>query len=127
MRKRGVVGVTVAWLLTVAAVSALTWSVISVAGSRVGRGATAAPATAPGTPQPSQQAQSWHGPGGRVMARCSGNSITLGSAVPDVGYSVDVKARGPQRLRLDFEPTEEGEEVRLTATCLNGVPRFSRD
>lgn len=119
------------WVATVAAASGLTWGVISGAGARVGQ-PVAVPAPAPtpgGTATPSDApSPTWSGPAGRVTVVCAGGRVSLGSAVPSLGYRVEVKEPGPERLRLEFEPQSAsvGEELKLEVTCEAGVPRFRR-
>ncbi len=123
--------VALLWLATVAGVSTLTWTVISAAGQRVGTQVVVTnpvQSSTPG-PTPSGGSQSWNGTGGRVTVRCSGDSISLGTAVPDVGYRVEVKDKGPERLRLEFEASGSGEESETTvvAVCQDGSAQFRRD
>ncbi len=117
------------WLLTVAVASTLTWVVISAAGARVGQPAIVVPAVG-GTPsaEPSRATRSWSGTGGRLTATCTGGAISLDSATPDVGYWVKVYDPGPERLQVDFEPTDTDDraEARLVATCVDAGPSFRR-
>ncbi len=131
MKRRGILAVALLWLATVAGVSTLTWSVISAAGLRVGTTvvvATPVPSGSPGA-TPGGGSQSWTGTGGRVTVRCTGDSIALGTAVPDVGFSVEVKDKGPDRLRLEFEASGSGLEVEteLVAVCQDGTAEFRRE
>jgi hypothetical protein len=125
-----VVTAALLWLATVAGASTLTWAVISSVGGRVGQPVVVA--ASPDTDTPPGDAAggtwSWSGRAGKVTASCAGESIALGSAVPSVGYWVKVHERGPERLRIDFEATGEGDddttETRIVATCVDGSPRF---
>lgn len=118
--------VSLLWLLTVAGASALTWSVISAAGARVGQPIqVAAPVqSAAATPGGGGSSGSWSGDGGRLTARCLGDAISLVTAVPDVGYSVDIGKRGPDELRVVFESRAVGAETKVSATCDGGEPLF---
>ena len=124
--------IALVWVLTVSGASVLAWTVISAAGARVGPTALVVVATPdPGVPTPGMGSPTgtWSGKGGRLTASCAGSSISLGSAVPDVGYWVRVHDRGPTALRVDFESTDPDDysEVRMTATCVNGSPAFRRE
>lgn len=117
------------WVLTVAGASALTWTVISSAGAQVGQ--PVAVIATPADPSPAGQGQAtrtWTGRGGRLTATCTGESIALGTAVPNVGYWVKVHDRGPTNLRVDFESTDPDDysEVRIGATCVDGSPAFQK-
>lgn len=127
MAGRRVVLFAAVWVLTVAGASTLTWTVISSTGTRVGRTTTVA-APDPGAPGPGQNARTWSGRGGRLTARCAGDAVSLGTAVPDVGYWVKVYDPGPATLRVDFESTDPDDygEVRLSATCVAESPVFRR-
>jgi len=129
---RRVLGIALLWVATVAGASTLTWGVISSAGARVGRPAVvvATPDADVPTTGAADDTGSWSGRAGKVTASCSGESISLDSAVPNVGYWVKVHESGPERLRVDFEVTGQGdddaEETRIVATCVKGGPVFLR-
>lgn len=135
MNKRGVMVVVGLWLGTVAIASALTWSVISLAGARVGQpsavtlpiAATSAGSTAGSTASPVAQTAAWTGTAGKLTARCRGGRISLVAATPAVGYSVEIKDRGPEQLRLEFEGGGTEQETSLRATCVDGRPEFVKD
>ena len=138
MNKRGILVVVGLWLGTVAVASALTWSVISLAGARVGQpsaitlpiGSASATATAssPGTvASPVAQTDSWTGAAGKLTARCRGDRISLVAATPAVGFSVEIRDRGPEQLRLEFEGRESEQETSLRATCVDGRPEFAKE
>jgi hypothetical protein len=120
------------WVATVAGASTLTWGVISSAGARVGQPVVVV--ASPDADRPTSGAASatkaWSGKAGKVSASCAGESISLGSAVPSVGFWVKVYEDGPERLRLEFEETGPGDddssETRLVATCVSGSPVFLR-
>jgi len=121
--------ISLLWLLTVSGASALTWGVISSAGAGVGAPSRVTVTTSGESAEPAPGSQSWSGTGGRVTASCTEDAISLGTAVPDVGYWVKVHERGPQRLRIDFESTDSDDraEVQLVASCVGGRPEFRRD
>ena len=127
MSVRSVLGVAGLWLVTVAGASALTWSVISGAGAHLaqpgGLPAPSAEATAGTRTNPA----TWAGPGGKVTARCAGAEVSLVTATPAVGFSVEVKDGGPQQLVLEFERGGEERESRVRALCVAGAPTFTRD
>ena len=117
------VAVSGLWLVTVAGASALTWGVISSAGARVGQAGSlpVTTATAPDNPG------TWVGPGGKVTARCSGGDISLVTATPAVGFSVEVKDGGPQQLIVEFERGGSERESRVRAICVGQAPEFTRE
>ncbi len=116
-----------AWVLTVALTSTLVWMVIAAVGAHltqtttVPRAADAAPAESlPGS-------HTWTGTGGRLTASCTDTAIALVGGIPELGYWVKVYDPGPLVLRVDFESTDPDDrhEVRLSATCRDGVPVFT--
>jgi len=115
------------WLVTVAAASALTWSVISLAGARVGQPSVVA------LPSPAPSASTAHNPGtwtgasGKVTARCTDGAISLVAATPSDGFGVDVKDRGPTQLLLEFERKDAEGESHVRATCVDGSPVFTKE
>ena len=115
------------WLLTVAAASTVTWTVIASAGARVGNPVRLVTTTTSAVPTESQA--TWTGKAGRLTAACSDGSVALVSAVPEVGFWVKVYDRGPRTLRVDFESTDadDNPEVKVFATCRNGSPAFEHD
>jgi len=114
------------WVLTVACVSALTWTVISIAGERVGQPAVVALPTPAATTTPGHNPGTWIGTAGKVTARCNDERITLVAATPVDGFSVEVKDRGPTQLQLEFERGGEEKETRIRVVCLAGSPLFTR-
>jgi hypothetical protein len=118
------------WVLTVAGASTLTWTVISAAGTQVSQPVTVATSTTAETsvPHADQATRTWTGRGGRLTATCTEGSISLGTAIPTVGYWVKVYDPGPETLRVDFESTDPDDysEVRIGATCQDGSPEFRR-
>lgn len=89
-------------------------------------GGASGPSSAPAAPRTVRA--TWTGPGGSVVAECTGAEIRLVGAQPDAGFTVEVGRRGPDRVEVDFEGQgEEDRESRVTGTCSGGEPRFSAD
>jgi cytoskeletal protein RodZ len=57
--------------------------------------------------------------GGVVTVSCTGGSISLLSATPQAGYSVEVKNGGPEEVEVKFRSDEDSE---LRARCVGGQP-----
>jgi hypothetical protein len=112
------------WIATVAGTSALVWAVISISGLRGGDSVMIAAASA--DPDGSAVAGSWRGTAARVTASCRGDDISVGTVVPQPGYTVEFRNRGPVQLELEFEATEGDTDVRLFARCVSGAPQFRR-
>lgn len=67
----------------------------------------------------------WEGTGGLVIVECRGWEIRLIGAPADSGYRVDVLARGPRRIRVQFTAqTQEPELTEVYSSCRYGRPRF---
>jgi len=125
---RSAIAISGVWLITVAAASALTWSVISLAGARVGQPAVVAIPTAPvESATPGHNPATWTGASGKVTARCKDQDISLVAATPSDGFGVDVKDRGPTQLLLEFERKDAGAETHIRATCVDGSPVFTKE
>lgn len=63
--------------------------------------------------------------GGWVQGRCSGGLVSL-SASPAVGWALDGRSSGANSSgEVRFEESGGAGEVRVTATCAAGAPRFS--
>ena len=59
--------------------------------------------------------------GGSVTVSCEGSTISLVSASPADGYTLDVGSSGPTFVDVEFHAgASEGPEVH--ATCKNGQP-----
>ena len=57
--------------------------------------------------------------GGTVTFRCTGNVISLGSAVPNAGFSVETEREdGGQEIKVRFESDAHRSEIR--AECVGG-------
>jgi len=125
---RSAIAITGVWLITVAAASALTWSVISLAGARVGQPAVVAIPTPLASATPGHNPAKWTGASGKVTARCKDQEISLVAATPSDGFGVDVKDRGPTQLLLEFERKNDASgESHIRATCVDGSPVFTKD
>jgi hypothetical protein len=123
---RSAIAVTGVWLITVAAASTLTWSVISLAGAHVGQPAVIVLPTAASSTGPGHNPAAWTGAAGKVTARCTDEAISLVAATPSDGFGVEVKDSGPAQLLLEFERKDDaGGESRVRATCMGGSPVFT--
>jgi hypothetical protein len=114
-----------------------------VAGGPAAPGApttTAAPAPASTSPPPPAPG-TYRTDGGVVVVSCTGEIASLVAASPAVGWSVDVREAGPERVEVRFElagaeHAEEGEggeeapehdeaeaaaQARVRASCANGT------
>jgi cytoskeletal protein RodZ len=81
--------------------------------------------TSPSNPQPppttaAGQTATFSSRGGIVTASCSGHAISLVSASPQPGYTVQVKNRGPEDLEVKFNGENDSE---IKAKCVGGRPR----
>mgnify|MGYP000146844644 CR=1 FL=1 len=79
-------------------------------------------------PQPALTG-TWSGDAGKVTASCSSGEISLVSAVPSVGFRVQVEKESARLLAIEFEATDgyEEDETHLKATCTDDGPSFRRD
>ncbi|MGZ4494421.1 MAG: hypothetical protein ACXVWU_06960 [Nocardioides sp.] len=149
MKGRTVLLGVLAWAAVVAAGSGVTWLVIDAAGQQVltdrpvpvapapephatGPGPTPSarpprptpsPSGSPATAPPPSVERAWRGTPGTVVARCSGDAVSLTSATPGDGYGVEVGSRGPGDVEVTF--AAGGRRVKVSAVCSAGVPRFS--
>jgi hypothetical protein len=58
--------------------------------------------------------------GGQVSAACTGpNTIQYVSGFPRPGWTMELKASGPAKVRVDFESGEE-QESEIEIVCTNG-------
>lgn len=115
-------GIGLIWIITVASASALVWTVISLAGLRQTETTLVLPPADDAVS--SAVAGSWRGPVGRVTATCTKDDISVGTVVPQPGYTAEFKDRGPDKLDLEFEAKQEGKEFRLLVRCVAGAPQF---
>ncbi len=51
--------------------------------------------------------------GGTVVVEASGGAVSLVSAVPTPGYTVEVDEQGPDEVRVEFESDDAKSEVRV--------------
>src|SRR4051794_24010430 len=80
-------------------------------------------------PQPTHSAPSASAPstksfstaGGVVAATCRGSVVSLESARPADGWSVEVKDRGPDRVEVRFE-NDSGDRTEVRVSCSHGDP-----
>lgn len=132
MRGRRLALAALLWVATVAGASTLTWVVISSVGARVGQPVVVTTPDETPSAAPGQAVTSWSGKVGKITAACTGDAIRLETAVPSLGYRVEVYEHGPERLHVEFEANEaedeegEGKEVRILASCVDGSPAFTR-
>jgi hypothetical protein len=144
--RRFILGAVV-WVLVVTAGAALVWTVISKAGAGVAgelpattvtptvtsTGSQPAPNPPSGSAAQSNSApapptgpvrRSWQGAAGVVVGECQGGAISLASARPNSGWSMEVDHEGgPEGLRVEFESGET--RVRVEASCVDGRPAFT--
>ncbi len=142
-----------AWLAIVALGSTMVWAVVSRAGagvsdpsgdaplvgasrgqpqpptpsssSRPVRPSTSGGSASPAPAAPARVQDTWSGAGGALVVSCTGARIVLDGAPANDGWSVEVEARGPDRVRVDFEERGEAErETRVEAGCRDGRPAF---
>lgn len=79
-------------------------------------------------PTPAVERGTWEGAAGRVVVQCVGATISLVGAQPYGGYGIEVDARGPSRVEVEFERADDSDSRRrVRATCLDGLPRFEID
>jgi len=121
-----------AWLVVVAVGSTLVWAVISRAGDGVVSAdspASSAQPTGSPTTRPTITRRTWQGVGGTVAVTCRGTSVSLDSAQPDSGFTIEVHERGPQRVEVRFEgrDDESDDKSRVRAGCAGGLPVFEVD
>jgi hypothetical protein len=85
--------------------------------------------TASSSPQPthstnpgsSASTKSFSTTGGVVAATCRGSVISLESARPADGWTVEVKDRGPERVEVRFE-NDAGDRTEVRVSCVHGDP-----
>jgi hypothetical protein len=103
----------------------------TITGDPTGSGSPSASESSTTEPPPSADPvrRTWQGLGGTVAVVCRGAAVSLDSAQPDSGFTIEVHERGPQRVEVRFEGRDEesDEESRVRATCRAGVPAFEVD
>jgi hypothetical protein len=77
-----------------------------------------APPTAPPTPAASSS-QTFSLIGGTVTVTCTGNTITLNSATPNTGFSIDQEENEDGQVEVRFR--SDSHESRLQVACQNGT------
>lgn len=80
-------------------------------------------------PDTPSYAGSWSGAPGKVIARCTGSSVSLVSAIPNDGYRVKTEHEGDQQIVVEFEssydqPDGDADDAHLAISCSNGHPVF---
>jgi hypothetical protein len=155
--RRSVVLAAVAWLVVVTAGATLIWAVISRAGEGVGSEAESVlkvespagqptagdrspsasaptatsgttPTRSPATGATGQETQrSWLGTAGSVRVACTGDTIRLVTSSPNPGFRVELDETGPDKVRVEFENTDDERNTRVEATCDSGVPTFEAE
>jgi cytoskeletal protein RodZ len=83
--------------------------------------ATPAPTAppAPPTTQPATSTQTFALVGGTVTVTCSGNAITLNSATPNTGFTIDKQENEDGQVEVRFR--NDDHESRLQVACQNGA------
>jgi outer membrane biosynthesis protein TonB len=83
--------------------------------------ATPAPTAppAPPTSQPTTSTQTFALVGGTVTVTCSGNAITLNSATPNTGFTIDKQENEDGQVEVRFR--NDDHESRLQVACQNGA------
>ncbi len=84
--------------------------------------ATPRPSTTPPPPEPTTAtvAATWHVTGGTVSVECTGSRISLLTATPDNGWTMEVGSRGPEKVEVELHRSEQ--ETKLVARCSDGAP-----
>lgn len=96
--------------------------------SSPGSGSTGGKPDAPG---PTVRTGTWAGAPGRVTVSCRGALLLPNYVVSPnngAGWRPDDTEKSPGRLEVQFKKEQSGEdeaEYELTASCVEGVPRFS--
>lgn len=146
MSRPRVLAAIAAWLMVVAVVSTLVWVVISRAGDElVGAQQPLVARTGDAGPQPTESSspsaaelspsasldrslerRTWQGAGGLIIAACDGGAVRLISAQPSDGYYAELKDAGPEELKVEFDARDDhgGNEIKVVARCVSGVPDF---
>ncbi|MGV8850405.1 MAG: hypothetical protein ACOH16_12785 [Propionibacteriaceae bacterium] len=81
---------------------------------------TSLPTTKPPAATQTPVVRTWTVTGGVTSVACTGQVISLLSASPKDGWRVKIEGRGPDQVKLEFVTGER--EVKLTATCVGGLP-----
>ena len=84
------------------------------------------PSSAPPASPPAPQRGGWSGPGGTVVVTCTGDRIAFEGASADDGWNIEVKDRGPQRVRVELEERSGSErETHVEGRCTGGRAEFA--
>lgn len=139
-----------AWLLTVAAATALaTWAVGSMregifgtsdapysesrvdallADATAAPPTTAPPTTAPSTTTGGGTVRALTTAGGTIVAVCDAGLVTLKVWTPNAGFEAEKVQRGPAAVAsLRFKARGGGGDVRAQVTCAGTEPRLTND
>ena len=76
-------------------------------------------APAPPSSAPTSSSRTFTLIGGTVAVTCTGNSITLNSATPNAGFTIDSEQNDGGRVEVRFR--NDSHESRLEVTCQNGT------
>jgi cytoskeletal protein RodZ len=74
---------------------------------------------APPTSQPTTSTQTFSLVGGTVTVTCNGNAITLNSATPNAGFTIDKEENEDGQVEVRFQ--NDSHESRLQVACQNGT------
>lgn len=78
------------------------------------------------SPRPDREVRrTWDSAAGSLVVACRGESISLGGAHANPGWSLEVDDRGPEEVQVEFESSGDADDVRVEASCVDGQPRFS--
>lgn len=88
---------------------------------------TASTTPPPAAPEPpaAEVVRIWDVAGGQVTSSCRGSTISLTSATPSDGWTVEVKHVDKDSLEVEFRRDES--ESAVHATCVDGVPTMTDD
>lgn len=79
----------------------------------------------PSSSAPAVARGSWSGVGGVVIVQCRAEAISLVSATPDAGFSVEVE-KEERSLEVKFQRQgDDDRETKVEARCVAGEPRFT--
>lgn len=80
------------------------------------------PTVAPGPtgPATTPAVRTWPLPGGEISASCTGEDITLLSATPLEGWTVEIGSTGPERVEVELHSPSG--EIEVRAECVDGIP-----
>ncbi|WP_024286575.1 hypothetical protein [Cellulomonas sp. KRMCY2] len=83
--------------------------------------------TTPPTTEPvvAEVARTWDVVGGQVEVICRGAAISLLGATPLDGWTVEVKASGPENVEVELHRDES--ELTVRAACTDGIPTMQTE